>query len=339
MKNFLNFRDYLHSELKDKLRELDSERLTNKEKASGFYRLLTVSIVIIILISMIITTILFRNSNEDFWITLLLGSIFSILISCVITMIVMLIYSISIGPDYAYEKEECYAIKYKQTVLPVIIDFFEQNLTYSLEKYIGRIFFLESKLFNKSPTQYTGQDLITGKIGSTDISFSFVKAIKEYNKGFDIIFNGLFYMADFNKNFKGSLFILPDIMRKYFGNWGEMVQERKNDYGELIKLENPEFEKLFSVYGSNQVEARYILSPDLMNRIVDFANKIGKDFYISFVNSKVFIAIPYESNILDPNIDSLPLGYNQLAEYYENMKLFISIVENLNLNTRIWNKQ
>ena len=33
---------------------------------------------------------------------------------------------------------------------------------------------------------------------------------------------------------------------------------------QLIKLEDPEFEKLFAVYGDDQIEARYILTPALM---------------------------------------------------------------------------
>lgn len=321
------------------MQELDSERLTDKEKASEFRLLLAVTIVIIVVISVLITIITLWNSNDSLWAKLLIGSIFGTLTACIGIIIVMIIYSIFIGPEYAYDKEKCYAIKYKQAVLPVIINFFNQNLIYSLEKYIGREFLLECKLFNRSPTEYTGEDLIAGKIGTTDVKFSFVNAIEVGDKSYNIIFNGLFYVADFNKNFNGSVFILPDMAQKYLGNLGEIVQKKSNDYGELIKLENPEFERLFSVYGSDQIEARYILSPDLMSRIVDFANKVGKNFYISFVNSKVFIAIPYERNILDPNIDSLPLGYDQLVEYYENMKLFINLVETLNLNTRIWSKQ
>ncbi len=50
-----------------------------------------------------------------------------------------------------------------------------------------------------------------------------------------------------------------------------MGKEKTNakHYGELIKLENPEFEKIFSVYGSSQQEARYVLTPTMMEAIVN----------------------------------------------------------------------
>ena len=41
----------------------------------------------------------------------------------------------------------------------------------------------------------------------------------------------------------------------------------------LVKLEDPEFEKHFVVSGEDQVEARYILSTCLMQRLTDFRNK------------------------------------------------------------------
>ena len=43
-----------------------------------------------------------------------------------------------------------------------------------------------------------------------------------------------------------------------------------SSHGELVKLEDPEFEKSFVVYSGNQTEARYILSTSLMRRILDY---------------------------------------------------------------------
>jgi len=61
--------------------------------------------------------------------------------------------------------------------------------------------------------------------------------------------------------------------------------------GELIKLEDPEFEKEFCVYGINQIESRYIFSTSLMHRILEFKRKWNTKIYLSFVDSKLYIAI------------------------------------------------
>ena len=72
-------------------------------------------------------------------------------------------------------------------------------------------------------------------------------------------------MADFNKNFNGHTVVLPDTAEKILGKFGQSLQSMSSR-GELVKLEDPEFEKEFCVYGDDQVEARYILSPALMKR-------------------------------------------------------------------------
>lgn len=51
------------------------------------------------------------------------------------------------------------------------------------------------------------------------------------------------------------------------------------------KLEDPEFEKHFAVYSSDQVQAGYILSTSLMSRIVDFKEKSSRRIHLSFIGS------------------------------------------------------
>ena len=106
--------------------------------------------------------------------------------------------------------------------------------------------------------------------------------------------------------------------------------------GELVKMDDPEFEKLFVVYSKDQIEARYILSTSLMKRIIDFKKKTKKDIYLSFINNKIFVAISYYKNLFEPRIFSTLINFDLIKEYYEDMVIAIGIVEELNLNTRIW---
>ena len=56
--------------------------------------------------------------------------------------------------------------------------------------------------------------------------------------------------------------VLPDVAERCFGSLiGNFFQKMNFSDGSLVKLENPDFEKLFSVYSHDQIEARYILTP------------------------------------------------------------------------------
>jgi hypothetical protein len=106
-----------------------------------------------------------------------------------------------------------------------------------------------------------------------------------------------------------------------------------------VKLEDPEFEREFVVYSSDQVEARYILSTSLMKRIVDFRRSCDKKLHLSFINSQVNVAISFKRNLFEPKLFSTLLDFGPIQEYFEDLCLAVGIVEDLNLNMRIWTKE
>lgn len=108
--------------------------------------------------------------------------------------------------------------------------------------------------------------------------------------------------------------------------------------GQLIQLEDPEFNQLFVVYGHDQVEARYILSTSLMARLVDFRKKASREVYVSFIDDLIYVAIQYEEDLFEPRLFKSMLNFGPIQKYFENLQLMIGIVEDLKLNRRIWSR-
>ncbi len=235
-----------------------------------------------------------------------------------------------------------YASKFKTGIIASIVRSIDENLTYNKARYVPQRIFSASKLFLHSIDEYNGDDYVQGKIGKTDLEFSEIHAqyvIHTKNgRRYQTLFKGLFIAADFNKRFKGTTVILPDTAEKLFGNIGSFLQSMNKTRGQLIKLEDPDFEHDFAVYGQDQIESRYILSTSLMKRITDFKKKSRKNIYISFTGSKIFIAIPYSRNLFEPRVFRTLLDFEPIRQYYEDLKLAIDVVEDLNLNNRIWSK-
>ena len=65
-------------------------------------------------------------------------------------------------------------------------------------------------------------------------------------------------------------------------------------------LEDPAFEKLFAVYATDQVEARYLLSPSLMERLVASRQKLDAKVQAAFMDDHVILAIPDAYNRFEP---------------------------------------
>ncbi|MGM0582328.1 MAG: DUF3137 domain-containing protein [Bacteroidota bacterium] len=241
----------------------------------------------------------------------------------------------------SYRKK--FALVYKDNVIKRIIHFIDESLEFNALGGFPKAQYLKSELFKKRPHRYRAEDFVKGKIGQTPICFSEVHSeYKTKSSGKDkktqwhTIFKGVFFEADFNKEFKTKTFILPDYLERSLGFIGKKLQSLNTNRPPLVKLEDPEFEKYFAVYGEDQVEARYILSTSLMQRLTEFGNKRKLPVAISFVDNSIFVAISEHKNLFEPRIFRTNLNKDLIMEYYNMLELVIGIVDDLNLNNRIW---
>jgi hypothetical protein len=242
-----------------------------------------------------------------------------------------------------YGRDKHFVADFKKQLIERIIHFISPDLSYQPKNYIGIDTFERSRLFMTSIDRYNGDDYVFGQIDKTQFWFSEVKA--EYktttSKGqtqWHTIFKGLFFVADFNKHFEGSTVVLPNRLGR--GSLARILQKVNLTRREkLIKLEDPEFNKYFVVYGDDQIESRYVLSPSLMQRMSEFRKKNGNPLHISFVSSFLFLAIGYTKNLFEPSYFKSLTQIETVKPYFEDIRLAVGIVEDLNLNTRIWTKQ
>lgn len=242
---------------------------------------------------------------------------------------------------YQYHAKN-YRHSYKTKIVASIAQ--AQGLNYNHLACISRGDYDQSKIFTTRPDRYWGDDLLTGTVGKTGIRFSELHT--QYKSGgkdksYHTIFRGIFFIADFNKHFIGETFVLPDVSESVFGNTlGGFFQKMNMMRPQLIKLEDVEFEKNFAIYGTDQVEARYILSPALMQRILNLKRKFNTQVALSFIGSHVYIAITINKNLFEaPWLFSPADNYKHLEEFHTYLTRFVEIVEILDLNTRIWTKE
>ncbi|HPF93146.1 MAG TPA: DUF3137 domain-containing protein, partial [Tenuifilaceae bacterium] len=151
------------------------------------------------------------------------------------------------------------------------------------------------------------------------------------------IFKGLFFHADFNKEIMGKTYIEPDTAERLLGKFGQSLQVSSK--GKLVKLENPEFEKIFAVYGTDQTEARYILTPTIMEALVNIYKMYKRKMHLSFIGTRVYVAMSFSKNLFEPKIFSSGVKFKDVEFMYNLFMVNQTIVKELNLNTRIWTKE
>ncbi|MFH1498533.1 MAG: DUF3137 domain-containing protein [Verrucomicrobiota bacterium] len=245
-----------------------------------------------------------------------------------------------------FSGQSAFRHEFKDQIVTAVVRNFSDGLCYHARGSISRARFVDGELFKQRIDRYRGEDHVSGALGATAFEFSEIHA--EYKTTtrtkngtrttWHTVFKGLYFIADFNKHFSGHTVVLPDSLQSAFGFLGQKLQSLNFTRGELVKLEDPEFEKAFVVYGDDQVEARYILTPALMRRLLELKAKVGGRVYVSFAGSHVHVAIPSAKNHFEPRLFGTLLDPAAIEQYHDDLRLVTGIIEDLNLNTRIWTK-
>ena len=233
--------------------------------------------------------------------------------------------------------------EYKKIVIGKLMQFIAPDLAFTPNLFITQNKYDLSKIFLSNPDIYSGEDLVTGKIEKTQVEFCELHTQDRQtdHKGrttYVTIFKGLFFIADFNKHFNGQTYVLSDFGERFLGFFGKLMQNINVGRPDVVRLEDPEFEKIFVVYSSDEVEARYILSTSFMERLVEFRKKMNSSVQLSFVGSNMYMAIPMKKNLFEPSLRRTVMNFNDIQEYYKQILFCTSIVDEMNLNTRVWTK-
>ncbi len=272
-------------------------------------------------------------------------AVWAAVIGGIATLITLgVVYQKMVGGPFAIYREQ-----FKQQFISGLLGALAEDVRY---KPTGDRAFLSeyhrSELFPKKPDRERLEDTIYGRIGETDLAISEIHT--EYEEttrdkdgkektSWHTIFKGLFISADFHKDFRGKTLVRSDVAEKYFGQFARFVQKPIFSSLELVQLEDPEFEREFVVHSNDQIEARYILSPALMQRMLELKHRFAEKVEFSFLNSRVYIAISTSRNFFEPKLGQSLNDPETVEGFLEQVRLCLGIVENLELNVRIWSKK
>jgi hypothetical protein len=233
----------------------------------------------------------------------------------------------------------------KKTIFPHIFSFFGDDFRYAPESLVG-IGSLEPSAILPAYDKAKLTDSIRGS--HKNVTLDIVWAHLTRGKGkHNTVFKGVFILLSMNKSFSGQTIVKLENSAK------------KPPKGlEKVSLEDPRFEADFEVYSSNQIEARYLLTPSLMDRLrglsdlywnARWKSKTGNSRLLglfknmaflqaSFYNQNLLLMLP----ILNPKKQSFSTGSifqpatftEEIQSILEEMNLIFKIIEELKLHEK-----
>ena len=195
------------------------------------------------------------------------------------------------GYGYAEHKMKNIRSGTKDNIVGGICRFLGLTFLEKIEKPANFEFFEYLGLVTSSYTRSKFEDLMSGSAHGAD--FLFYEAHLEKREGtgknrkWVTKFRGQVLALTFDQKFLGKTVVLRD---KGF------LQSKKKGDMKRVGLVDPVCEKIFEAYGTDQVEARYLLTPTFMQRLVDLESSVdGRNIRFGFIGGQLLIAVETEN--------------------------------------------
>lgn len=237
-----------------------------------------------------------------------------------------------------------------------------KNIVFEPKMRVSEESLQKMELFNLDIVKYNGNNYIKVPYNNNNMVFSdmkiyyidtnetkksiykegkkYIRKIRKKRK--NIIFKGIYIGASLNKKNTNQIYLIPNNFKDI------LLQSKIMNYikyrGQQISLENLEFSKKYKVYCDDEIQARYILSLSLMERI----NKLDEIFkdkkYIVFKEGKRFAICIENISIEDIKNITLPIFRNKdkeikiLANIFEKLNNLFKIYYILDLGNDIYTK-
>ena len=139
-------------------------------------------------------------------------------------------------------------------------------------------------------------------------------------------FKGQWLTCDFGKELAGEV---------YISEWGKKDRKRMKSN---VTMDNEQFSNRFCVRANNPQEAYYILTPNMMEYIINMANKSGGTVYLSFLrDGKMHVAVKsgrdfFELGKSNANVEELR------QKFLNELRWFTDIVDTLRVEDTLYKK-
>lgn len=266
-----------------------------------------------------------------------IGTVITIIVSIIIFIISsnfdLLLFPLIIGgiiTSIASHKDvSLFKSTYKKSVILNIFKNLFTDIQYMPEKGISRSVLDSTNMIDTGDNFYS-DDYMCAKYKNVSFEFSDVEIEEEYtdsdgDKHTVTIFEGQWYVFDFNKSFKADL----QVCEKGFRN-----AKRGSFFGtkkfSKVELEDIEFNKEFNVYAQNSLDAFYVLTPGTMTKIKELNDKVKGKMLFCFINNKLHVGLHSGKNLFEPQLFkeiNIEKNHKQAIEEVKTITHFIDVLD------------
>lgn len=232
------------------------------------------------------------------------------------------------------------ATLYKRVVMQRVVKALGSELAYRPESSLTRAHWDRMDLFRVRPSSFRSEDEVCGRRANVTFAIHEVKAMRREGKREVVLFKGFVAQLEFNKNFQGHTVVVPDQEGRTLPGklFGDALERSKIGAKQIVRMENPDFEAQFSVYGTDDQEARYLLTPKMMELIMEANALQPEQIRLAFLGNFLYVTVPSRMELADPGLNGTVSPESAVGELATVIQLADRLVSTLDLETRIWSR-
>ena len=230
--------------------------------------------------------------------------------------------------------------KYKEQIIKSVFSKYLDEFDYAPNDGISKSYINHLNIISTGDI-YSSEDKITGKIKGVDFVRADVHIQDEYedsegHTSRTTVFEGQWMIFQFPKRFKSEV----QVYSKFFtgsksksGLFSKLFKEKDDNIRHSISTESEEFNKKFKIYASDDHTAFYVLTPQILEAIIQLENKFGCKIMLLFTDNTLNIALRTGKNSLEPSYKKdMNIALEQtVKETEKEMQTLVDFVEYLKL--------
>lgn len=234
-----------------------------------------------------------------------------------------------------YQQYDEYTAGFKTTIIQQMLDTIQPGLIYQPDEGISSREYKMSGLYRYEYDYFESEDYIEGTIDGISFHCSEVHTTKliggTRNARRKTIFHGLFMVVLVSNRFTGGTYVQPRHRGFDPGSaLGHYYWQGPPPHSFEIGFSNKSFEEYFKVLSTWPAQAKEILSEDCQNSLLDTCRISHKPVSFSFVMGNCYIAIPLDTDLLEPS-DTNPGDKELLRKHYNTLQLMMAVLRRLPL--------
>ncbi len=230
-----------------------------------------------------------------------------------------------------------YTARYKELAVKAALENEYDELVYKPEKGFDEEY-IRSLNCIELGSEYHSEDWFSGKhdgvpFESADLYIADTTTDSDGNSNTTVYFHGSWTVFDFNKRFKYNLLVRQKgfSYAKTGGGWFSHDVPMKK-----IRMESAAFNYAFAIYGVDEHEAFYILTPSVMDAMLKLKERAKGKLMFFFVENKLHVALCDNNNDFEPPVFRRLTKEYILSDVVSEARDAASFAEMLRLEKKIW---